>query len=77
MYVHKIYCTLFRKGITVTKSLLEAINQNTTKLVEDDNLKRWLSTVSNSSLGQIVKSPNGLIETLTSISLHGPIGMNV
>jgi len=44
-------------------------------LVEDDNLKRWLSTVSNSSLGQIVKSPNGLIKTLTSISLHGPTGM--
>ncbi|KAL5239888.1 hypothetical protein ACI65C_007298 [Semiaphis heraclei] len=64
---------LAKKGITVTNSLLEAIDQNTTKLVEDENLKRWLSTISNSSLGQIVKSPNGLIETLTSISLNGPI----
>ncbi|XP_022181735.1 gamma-glutamyltransferase 7-like isoform X2 [Myzus persicae] len=64
---------LAKIGITVTTSLLEAINQNTTKLVEDDNLKRWLSTISNSLPGQIVKAPNGLIKTLTSISLHGPI----
>jgi len=62
-------------GITVTESLLEAINQNTTKLVKDENLKRWLSTVSTRSPGQIVKAPNGLVKTLTSISLHGPIGM--
>lgn len=64
---------LAKMGITVTESLLEAINQNTTKLVKDDNLKRWLSTVSTRSPGQIVKTPNGLIKTLTSISLHGPI----
>jgi len=62
-------------GITVTKSLLEATHQNTTMLVKDDNLKRWLSTVSTRSPGQIVKAPNGLIKTLTSISLNGPIGM--
>lgn len=62
-------------GITVTESLLEAINQNTTNLIEDDNLKRWLSTVSTKSPGQIVKAPNGLIKTLTSISLNGPNGM--
>lgn len=62
-------------GITVTESLLEAINQNATNLIEDDNLKRWLSTVSTKSPGQIVKAPNGLIKTLTSISLNGPNGM--
>ncbi|XP_027850177.2 glutathione hydrolase 7-like isoform X1 [Aphis gossypii] len=64
---------LAKTGITVTESLLEAINQNTTKLIEDENLKHWISTVSNSSLGQIIKVPNGLIKTLTSISLHGPL----
>jgi len=70
-----IIILIFRNGITVTESLLEAINQNTTKLIEDENLKHWISTVSNSSLGQIIKVPNGLIKTLTSISLHGPLGM--
>jgi hypothetical protein len=70
-----IIVLIFRIGITITESLLEAINQNTTTLVEDENFKHWLSTVSNSSIGQIVKAPNGLIKTLTSISLHGPIGM--
>jgi len=70
-----IIVLIFRTGITVTKSLLEAINQNTTKLIEDENLKHWISAVSNSSLGQIIQVPNGLINTLTSISLHGPIGI--
>ncbi|CAI6349832.1 unnamed protein product [Macrosiphum euphorbiae] len=64
---------LAKMGITVTKSLLEATHQNTTMLVKDDNLKHWLSTVSTRSPGQIVKAPNGLIKTLTSISLNGPI----
>lgn len=63
----------FRIGITVTDSLLEAIN--TTKLIEDENLKHWLFTVSTSSPGQTVKAPNGLIKTLTSISVHGPTGI--
>jgi len=70
-----IIVLIFRIGITITESLLEAINQNTTTLVEDENFKHWLSTVSNSSIGEIVKAPNGLIKTLTSISLHGPFGM--
>jgi len=65
---------LANSGITVTESLLEAIKQYINMdSIEDINFKQWLSTVLNSSVHDIVKVPNGLINTLTKISLHGPI----
>lgn len=43
--------------------------------VQDENLKLWLKLVLNSTVGEVVKVPNGLINTLTLISSHGPIGI--
>lgn len=64
-----------RSGITVTESLIEAINQNSVKSVVDENLKHWLDIVSTTSLGHKVEAPNGLINSLTLISSYGPIGI--
>lgn len=64
----------FRSGITVTESLLDAINDKTMKLIRDKNLKRWLDTVTTVSVGHIVEPPKGLIKTLNLISSQGPNG---
>lgn len=66
---------IFRTGIVVTESLLDAINDKHMKIVQDENLKRWLDTVITVSVGHIVKAPKGLINTLNMISSQGPNGI--
>jgi len=66
---------IFRSGITVTESLLDAINDKTMKLVQDENLKRWLDTVTTVPVNHKVKAPKGLINTLNLISSKGPNGI--
>lgn len=58
----------------MTNSLLEAINQNNLQSAQNNNLKHWLATVKTTPIDQKVKVPNGLVDTLTSISL--PNGFN-
>lgn len=65
-----------RSGVIVTESLLEAISQYINlESIQDTNFKQWLTTVSITSPGHVVKAPNGLINTLNKISAYGPIGI--
>jgi len=45
------------------------------KLVQDENLKRWLDTVTTVPVNHKVKAPKGLINTLNLISSQGPNGI--
>ncbi|VVC40656.1 Gamma-glutamyltranspeptidase,Nucleophile aminohydrolases, N-terminal [Cinara cedri] len=65
--------TLAKTGITVTKSLTEAINQNSIKSVRDENLRNWLDLVSTTIPGYKVVAPDGLINSLSLISSYGSI----
>ncbi|XP_050421121.1 glutathione hydrolase 7-like isoform X1 [Adelges cooleyi] len=59
---------LAKRGVIVTESLLEAINQKSLESFQNKALKDWLTIVSTYSPGQVVKVPDGLINTLNLIS---------
>ncbi|XP_050545413.1 glutathione hydrolase 7-like isoform X2 [Daktulosphaira vitifoliae] len=63
---------LAKNGIKVTESLLESINQQTLESFKDDALKKWLTIVTTCKPGEIIKAPDGLLNTLILISTHGP-----